>query len=69
MEENNQPHHQTIPENRLTPLQNGLQHARSNGSCKDTHKIWVAMHPPLMDQQHTQRSNHTQSLAQTRNYH
>jgi hypothetical protein len=41
MEENNQPHHQTIPENRLTPLQHGIQHARRNGSCKDTKKGWL----------------------------
>jgi hypothetical protein len=69
MEENNKPHHHTIPENRLTPIQHGIQHARRNGSCKDTHKIRVAVRSPRMDQHHTPRSNHPQSLAQTRNNH
>jgi hypothetical protein len=69
MEENNLPHHQSIPENRLTPLQHRIQHAHRNGYFKDTYKIWMSMHPPRMDQQHTPGYNQTQSLAQTRNYH
>jgi hypothetical protein len=31
MEENHQPYHKTISENRLTPIQHGIQHARRNG--------------------------------------
>jgi hypothetical protein len=37
MEENNQPYHQTISENRLTPLQHGTQHARRFGTVTHTH--------------------------------
>jgi hypothetical protein len=46
MEENHQPRHQTIPENRLTPLQHRIQHAHRNWSFKDTTKIRVAIRPP-----------------------
>jgi hypothetical protein len=53
MEENHQPHHQTIPENKLTPLQHGIQDALHNGSFNNTHKLRMAMRPPRMDQQHT----------------
>jgi hypothetical protein len=49
------------------PLQHGIQNARHNWSCKDINKIWMDIHSPLMDQQHTPQSNHTQYLAQTRN--
>jgi hypothetical protein len=37
MEENHQPYHQTISENRLTPIQHGIQHPRRNGSITHTH--------------------------------
>jgi hypothetical protein len=62
-------YHQTISENRLTPIQHRIQHSRRNGSVNNTHKIRMALRPPRMDQQHTPRSHHTQSLAQTRNNH
>jgi hypothetical protein len=45
MEENHQPYHQIISENRLTPIQHGIQHARLNGSITHTHQIWMAMRP------------------------
>jgi hypothetical protein len=51
------------------PLQHGIQHARHNGSWKDRNKILVVARSPRMDQHHTPRSNHPQSLAQTRNNH
>jgi hypothetical protein len=69
MEENHRPYHWAIPENILTPLQHVIQHACHNGSFKNTNKIRVAMHFPQMDKHHTPRSNHPQSLAQTRNNH
>jgi hypothetical protein len=69
MEENNQPYNQTISETRLTPIQHGIQHARLNGSVNNTNYIRMALRPPRMGQQHTPQSNHTQSLAHTRNHH
>jgi hypothetical protein len=69
MEENHQPYHQAISENRLAPIQHGIQHDRRTGSINRRHHIRMALHPPRMDQQHTPRSHHTQSLAQTINHH
>jgi hypothetical protein len=37
MEENNQPSHQKILENWLTPIQHRIQDARRNGSVTNTH--------------------------------
>jgi hypothetical protein len=67
MEKYHQLYHQPIPENRLTPLQHGIQHARHHGSSKTTNKIQMVMHSPQMDKHHTSRSHHPQSMAQTRN--
>jgi hypothetical protein len=39
MEENHQRHHQKVPENRLSPLQHGIQHVRHKGSFNDSHKV------------------------------
>jgi hypothetical protein len=50
------------------PIQHGIQHDRRTGSINNIHQIRMALHPPRMDQQHTPRSHHTQSLAQTRNH-
>jgi hypothetical protein len=51
------------------PIQHGIQHDRRTGSINHRHQIRMALHPPRIDQHHTPRSHHTQSLAQTRNHH
>jgi hypothetical protein len=50
------------------PIQHGIQHDHRTGSINNRHQIRMALHPALMDQHHTPRSHHTQSLAQTRNH-
>jgi hypothetical protein len=44
--------HQTIPEDRFPSIQYRIQHDHRTGSINNRHQIWMALHPPRLDQHH-----------------